>query len=233
MNNIVERVFGSDTEDRRLVLSNQSYARKLAIGTDWTTIRIGLRMWFSNGVDLTTLTGTPLLVLGMQVGDTTFFGGDDTQFWLGVKTGQSVWSTQNTVDGLTAFWTNSSWNRGWKVGTDVNETIISSTSGYFTKAPTEKCSAFVVELNKASSTSVGFTFTRKSTYNNASGHMSRQIFWEGMEASPAASWSMYSSHSATRTDVPEAMHALDSVGICWNRRVPALEISDIVVVRVA
>jgi hypothetical protein len=227
MNTIVERVWGG-VSDKRLVLSNQSIARKLQIGNDWTTIRVGIRAWFSNSQSLTTVSGTPRLQIGMQAGDTTLVGGVNTTYWTGVSTANSTFTDDNDS------WSLSIYGRGVKQGDTLTETTSTGVTTRLIRAPTEKAWGMVTTLVKTSSTSITYHVTRHSQTTPSSWfHMTMPVFMEGMESDPSAAWANHGlANLSGLSSIPD-VSALDSVGICWNRRVPALEISDIVVVRVA
>lgn len=89
MANIATRTFNL-IEDKYLTLANEEYARTLAIGSDWTKLRLGLLLALpTDGTN--DLQGTEL-VWGLCAGKTNPFGAASTTNFLGMKFGSSATS---------------------------------------------------------------------------------------------------------------------------------------------
>ena len=104
MANIGSRTFNL-IEDKYLTLANEEYARTLAIGSDWTKLRLGLLAALSTD-GTNDLQGTSL-AWGLCAGKTNPFGAASTTNFLGLKFGAYADSDSlfyNANSGNPYFW---------------------------------------------------------------------------------------------------------------------------------
>jgi hypothetical protein len=77
------------SSSKRLDLSNGQALRRPIYLSNWTTMRIGLRLCFPTAVSIV---GTPGLYVGMGSGLTAGIGDATTTNWIGVKTITGTWT---------------------------------------------------------------------------------------------------------------------------------------------
>lgn len=75
--------------DKRILLSQSQLARTMAIGSDWTKLRIAFMLSLDG--PQADITGTPRLLLGLNAGDTTLPFDETPGHFLGVRTNIAFW----------------------------------------------------------------------------------------------------------------------------------------------
>jgi hypothetical protein len=222
--------------DQRIQLGAEEIVRAMEIGTNWTKIRIGMRL--------------------CMVGSATFAGGDlsvgvcqgnkgktpvDTTDAVGIQCGavtnpmSLTWTYSISLPTYAYFQHNFAGAHAFrKVGNQLANSLVGgSYVSMFVATPflnTNRC-GFYVDITKSGS---GLVISNWSA-NSASPVMadvSRYAHLVNMESENAISVSgqAYNANGITLTTVGGSF-AWDSVFVTWNRSMPVIEINDLTVVR--
>lgn len=229
---IVSRTFNT-VVDNRAKLANSNIARlwSSSIGTSWQSIRIGCRLSISDaGADLSS---TPRFAFGICSGTSNIFMDATTTHWLGACTGNSTW-TRTTVDGVTAYDTNDfSIGRPLNASTRIGSTLTvgtrldGGTHVYMLDCTTAHRAMLFLDITKGSP-----NFTLRAFFKNASGSdVDVTSFLTQMElATPSFDGHTFPVGQTIAVD--ETTNGFfNAVNIAWDRTTPAIEISDVAVVK--
>lgn len=206
--------------DKRILLTNSGFARPIYIGTNWTKIRIGMRVCQTDaGADLS---GTPRWAVGVSSGSTNIFGDSTVDNWIGVVTNTATPLRAN-IPPVTCPWSHAI---AKKVGSTLT---IGGTSA--TLAPswdTSILNAYFVDITKGSPNYTVGIFGRG--YDGvANVNISLANYLKELEtASP--SLANYTSASGTIA-ADESTGTFTHVNISWNRQASQFQISDLAVIR--
>ena len=221
---ILLRTIGG-VDDKRLVLGNASVARLLSYGTDWTTLRIGLRWTIGNtGADLT---GSPHLAVGLCSGTTQIYGDALTTHFVGVLSNQAAWTYSPSSPVYSAVG-GGPFYPAKRIGSVLTLGTLITPYWRIDADPTAARSLFFVDITKGTP---NFSF-RLFAHESSSADVSLDTFLQKMqEATPSLANHAYT--NAFTLAVSETDGALNAVNVYWDRATPALEISDLAVARLA
>lgn len=237
---IIERVISS-ASDKLIQLSTSGVSRPMTIGTDWDTIRVGIRLSFNLGTWTGNLTGTPKFSFGVcNNAQYEIFSYTTVTHMLGMLTNVAT-MTPGLSGGKYQIGLGSS---GVVVAKKVATTIttgagsLSATTGVSAAAGQAR-SCFWFEIAKGSP-----NFTLAITYpTSAAGavtDMSESELFLGCETSPASipalggNFAGYQTRSAVSFAVDESTDGeFNGVYIDWNRTTWSVEVSDVAVYKVS
>jgi hypothetical protein len=227
---IIERTYGDGT-DKRLKLVAQEAIRPMSIGSDWTTIIIGIRY---NITDLgANMTGTPRLTLGVCHGTAHGYQSVTTANWVGMRTGLGTW-TRN-AGGYYSHGGTGTFDLRTKVGNTITGGGQTNTTTVYTLWDLEKRGMLGVRLTKVTSTTMSASALFASSTTTSVYDVSEQTLLSAMESTTSATtgytWSAINSGAASTAFDEDANGALNCVSIAWSRSDTDLEISDVVVAR--
>jgi hypothetical protein len=219
--------------DERVVLQNSNYARKWTalLGTTWTKIRIACRATI---VDSGANAGsTPIFAIGICSGTTQIFQDATCHHWLGVVSQLTTW-TRNA--GPPVFYVPggaSYYNAGKKVASGALSglNVITNFASTLFDSTTANRSVFCIDITKGSP---NFTITTAAARNNNTpGDIDLPTYQAQIEtASP--SFANHTNYAGVTVAIDEVANGyFDSVAFAWDHTTPAIELSDITIVRLA
>lgn len=236
---IIERVIGGET-DRKLVLANGQAIRPLTIGSDWTRIRIGLRLGIvGSGAALV----NPGLFFGLCSGNTGWADPNCAHAQGMYFTTATMTYNANTGGTLDRHYYYGTLQPYRKTSGVVAANSAGGQTSNFSACPQLARSVLVLEITRGATTNAWkwqFVYLNSVTAAVGVKDVIQSKFLEGMEVSAMTGISVviaaageYSYNSlAALTLVDEGTYgALDSVNIYWPRTTWPLEISDVVVAR--
>lgn len=224
MASIVETIAG----DKRLELGNEEFARAMAMGANWTHLRIGMRVAFNGSANITAAE----FVVGLCQGTSNTYRSGSTTAFIGLGLGHNGTSWPQDfafTSGPPAYYSSAAGATALtRVGSTTTPTYIntSATSQLVTAAPATVRSVVMAEFIKS-----GTTYTMRwlapSTAGQAQADVALASLLFDMDAEPAvaARTTLFASGAVTSSG------SLDTVSISWNKASPTVEISDVNVVR--
>jgi len=227
---IKARTFSS-VVDNRIRLTNSNFARLWStdVGTSWTTICVGCRMTIEDtGANLVS---TPRLAFGICVGTSNIFMDATTTHWLGFYSVDPTWPR---VSGSPATYAMADATTAPLFSKRITSTITSA--GTQTANPrlcdcsTANRSAFFMYITKGSPNFTGSLFCRGGTT------ASDVSLAEYLAALPLSSPSITNHSNAGNVTLAideGANGSFNAVNIAWDRTSPAIELSDLAVVKLA
>lgn len=218
----------SSIDDKRAVLANSQIARTLTIGNSWTKIRVGIRYsYLDPGANLTS---TPRFVIGVCSGTSNIYGDSTTTNFIGAISDRSTWTY---TAGTPPYFVNGGGSiyPVTRVGstTTIDGSSLHALPQVALGADTGYRSLFAVEIEKGSP---NYTVQDFQCGNFAAAEVSLLGFYSVMSLA-TLSLSGYSYGSAVAVAASEGPGDFDSVCVHWDRVSPALEISDIAVVKLS
>lgn len=233
MSNVAQRVFVlGNNNNTYMTLANEEFVRTLAIGSNWTRLRLGILVAFTP--DGTNNIAGAVLALGMSAGVNNPFGAALTDNFyggsmLGAATGQTM--LYNAGGGNPYFTTGGVVNQIKRVG---GVTSTGSSAGIPDVATntgtTQRRTAMFLELIKGVSNSVAsFTMSVAIAQTDCPFY----AFLDAMETtSPVIAGNSYGNLQASSfEDISEAAGALDTFNVFWNKSAFPLEIYGMAVYR--
>lgn len=226
MSSILSRTISS-LLDKRVVLSNSQFARRLPFGTTWQSIRIGIRISMRDtGADLAS---NPRFWFGVCSGSTNLVSDATTTNFCGCATNATTWGRNAT--------------RYNKLSAGiVCATRVGSTNTFSTGANVISGSSLIqngAALNAADRTlwfiqitkgSPNYTYRGFFCQTDGAADRSHTEMLEQMEqVTPSLTGHAWSNAVVLATS--EAAGTFDHVNISWERTYPEMEISDLVVTR--
>lgn len=222
MSFIVESISG----DRRIQLGAEEIVRPMAIGTNWTKLRIGIRagLWYAGGNF-----SNAVLALGVCQGQNGFIS-TNTVDYFGVVAGSAMLSTWTITTTSQPF---AYTPAGAVYFRKTGQSVVSSTAGsatgpFFTCNPQQFRSQFFFDITKGATT---YTFSSWgfNAFATSQTDVSRAVFLQALEneVSPTSLTNLF----ASQTIAYSGSGLFDSVSLYWNRSTPTMEISDLAVCR--
>jgi len=225
--------------DKYLTLANEEWARTLAIGTDWTKLRIGVLLAVTP--DGTNNLAGSALVLGVCSGKTNPYGAASTTNFVGAAMhGITPGGTTGTFtyvagSGNPYFTSIGSWPAS-RVATDVISGAATATTFLLTAntGSTQRRSPLYVDIQKGSP---NYTLTRWTPLASQAlfqtGDCSAAEFLAGLEM-PTPTWANTNLTSSNGTvAASETPGALDTVDLFWNKTALPLEVYALAAYRMA
>lgn len=239
----ISRYTINSVEDRHIVLSNSTIARKLEIGTNWNTLRILVRLSFDDfGANLT---GTPRFWLGVLSNPSANVAngplGSTTSHFVGGVTGHTTW-TRSTTPTRYYMANAAAFTMGKKVGgttTLTNGTLFF----HFYAQPSSIRTLFGVEIIKGSPNYTIHFLDHWYDGSTLVADVPLYVMQKCMTAStlnnaistylPAATYGTYGSLSVT-TAVDEGTDGpLNAICCAWDQVTPVCRISDLLWAKIA
>ena len=227
----------SSVVDTRIRLTNSNFARLWSadVGTNWTTIRVGCRVSVEDSG--TSLTSTPRFAFGICSGTSNIFMDATTSNWIGLVTYGGTW-TRSTSPTKYMLGNGSYFDSGIAAAKRVGSTL---TTDAFTNSPfpgatylfdaTVNRVALFVDITKGSP-----NFTVRPTYykTSAANDVSVDTFLSQVAVSvPSITGHQYGNETKSIA-IDEATNGFfNAINVAWDRTSPAIEISDIAVVKLA
>lgn len=216
----------SSIEDRRLRLENAQCARLLGIGTNWNSMRIGVRMAF-NGLDASVT--SPLLAIGVCNGVTNIFGSSTCTNFFGLVTRAVSGMTYDA--GPPKFYKSMQIQTASKVGTTL------TTAGSVTTAVTGDASSvrsiWIMDITKGSPNySVSVTVPNGSNSTPQTDY-SYTTFIQAMEGTPSSVLTGYLSGLLSDLAFTEVAGSLNALCISWDKTATSFEFSDVAYARLS
>jgi len=225
MANIGSRVFNL-VSDKYLSLANEEFVRTLAIGTNWTKLRLGMLMAL-NPDGTNNLSGTNLL-FGLCSGKTNPYGSANTTNFLGMKFGADISSDLLTYvanSGNPYYWS----GRGVIKKTVATPTVAGANTLEFHRIATntgslQRRSLHFVEITKGSPNFTVVHWNLSAT--GVAKDFTPAHLLEGLEqaGSITVNGEALGAGNSTAIAFTEAAGSLDSVDVYWNRAAFPLEV---------
>ena len=231
MSQILLRTIGS-IDDKRLELANDQAARLFSIGNSWTQIRLGIRLAVNGAA---TITGTPVLALGVGAGVTNKYGDATTDHFFGIKSDSASWSWSSGPPG---YYSGIYLRPTKRVGsTSTNNASVSTAGAFFVGAPTTNRSALLVDITKGSpnfTIQIGYCYISSGVQSD----VSLANFIEMMEVNALTSLSTVKGGYTNGTSLTQAVDEsangnLNAVQLYWNKSAYPIEICDIAYAKIA
>jgi hypothetical protein len=223
--------------DNRIRLTNSNFARLWStdIGTSWTTIRIGCRISIEDSGAATT--GTARFAFGVCSGTSNIYMDATTTHWLGALTNTADWTR---TAGPPARVDMSGYTGGGGVcdfcpakritSTLTVGAIFATAQGIVYDCTTENRTAFFLDITKGSPNFTLSVFHRNTA--TASDVTLTAYLAQVVLGSPALT-NHATMTSATIAIDEGANGSFNAVNVAWDRTSPAIEISDLAVVKLA
>ena len=226
MADVITKVTAAGISDNRLQVINKGYARKMEIGSSWTSIRIAAR--FSIRTDTPPIT-IPFLYFGLSAGTSSIPGTASPAHFLGMGLAQGI--VLNASDSSSLYRADASANTRhlaqWKSG--VKSETIGTGAGLYPMLPKGGFARgmWMMEITKGSP-----NFAVKGyMWINTNSEMTRSVFNDMLQNGSAGT---ISGNLVTRAwvgdvtpSVDEATDGyLDSLCIAWGHETIALDLAD-------
>lgn len=146
MTEIEHAVFGSENDGRLVLSSSGQASRKMSVGTNWTRLRVGLRMAMDDpGANLA---GSPLLYFGLHSNPSSGVAngpiGATCSYFAGFKTVLATWTR------VAAGWMYLSSSAGYSAGVKIGATWTQAATAWpwrmFSYAPNAKRALYIAEF---------------------------------------------------------------------------------------
>jgi hypothetical protein len=221
--------------DQRIVLSNSEATRLPLIGSDWTKVRLGVRLSVGASANIT---GNPRIAIGLCTGVADGFGRTATTHFAGVRMSGASF---NYTAGPPAYLTASA--AGAMVcckrisGTTTNGSAVSSAATMLSSSVSSRRSCLFVEITRGSP---NFTFQLGAPTTAAAvqtditlAKFRDQMSWPAWSVVGLSTWlSGYNTGSAITLAVDEATYgSLIVPNVYWDQTGAPLEVSDVQLTR--
>lgn len=226
---IKERTFSSIV-DRRIKLTNSNFARLWStdVGTTWTAIRVACRISMEDTGS--SLTSTPRFPIGICSGTSNIFMDATTTHWMGSISNAAGWARSTSPvrydlnDGVTnSFFASKRIGSALTVGS-----LIQGGNCQWKEVSLGIRSVYILQITKGSP-----NFTLVNMINNATADVSLDTYLSQLSLSTPA----FTSHTwggSTTIAIDEATNGyFNAINIAWDRTSPAIEISDLAVVKMS
>jgi hypothetical protein len=217
--------------DNRIQMGAEEIFRPMAWGTRWSKLRIGMRI----GINAQTSFNNGLFAVGVSQGNlgygssapTDYFGG----YW-GGTTGPTPNTFAFTQGATVSFFTTQSGQitAVQRSGNQGGIGTIGASAANFAAGPNR--SIYFCTITKGASYTI--TSTVPTNPSNA-GDCSYATFLNMLDDDAGTSWTNYFAITTFSPTVPvgNSPQLMDTVTVYWNHSFPTIDISDLVVVRMA
>ena len=219
MANIVENILG----DKALQLGNEEFLRQFSFGTDWRSIRIGLR-W---GVNMSGTLATPAFVIGVNSGTTYGYRDANTVEFAGATLahGSTTWTY---AAGPPAYFSYG-WYRTYTRIAGVTTSYISSSLGVYGPILPTRGIIYLDVVKKTATGQLTAGLVQPSNPATAQTDWTQDWLYRFMDVDITPWSGAWGGGGVAMTY--NGNYTFDSVSISWNDAVNTIEISDILVTR--
>ncbi len=220
---------GSATEDKRIQLSNSNFARTWSstLGTNWTKLRVALRVIMTNNAGAS-IAGSPVFAVGVCAGTNNIFQDLTCSNWVGVVTTEATWAFAGT--GTNIYFQSLNANAATKVGALMTTGAVMTTALHIKADPSAlNRSLLFVDITKGVGTNITVGAFMRTASNVAD--VSYDTFLERAEvAVPVEAFHAFVTPVAVPVD--EAANGyLNSVNVAWGITTPHIHICDVAIVK--
>ena len=219
---IVETISG----DRRIQLGYEEFIRRMTIGTNWTKIRIGLRLALNGS---SSLSSSAPFFLGVCQGANGFLSPVTTDYF-GAKPGNTSAEGWTFTAGAPGSYNpvNAGYYVAKKTGSTITNTgIVVPNSPFFVSSPATNHSQFFLDITKGSPNYTTAMWAPNSVQVVTDVAVSAFLSNLENETAPGTVTAL----GALSTNAYSGAALFDSVSVVWTRSTPTVEISDIAVCR--
>lgn len=226
----------ADADDKRVVLTASEIRRKMAMGTTWTKLRIGLRLVVPASE---TIADNPVFAFGLCTNGARDGFGNTTLNFIGARmSGASFNYTAGPPAYLTASAAGAMLACKRVNGVTTDGSAVSSAATMLVAEPTTNRSCLFLEITKGSpnwTVQLGAPTTAAGVQADISLALFQvQMDWPQWSATSITSWvSGYNIGTARTLAFDETAGAIDTVDVCWKVPSPGLEVCDVAVKKLA
>jgi hypothetical protein len=214
-------------------LRESCFSLRLPFGSDWTSLRIGLRFIFDPQGTPVTITGGPRMRIGLTSNDDVFAGGiGSISHFVGYYPNDVTWTASASGYGVAG-----GGSCAYQVGTTVNfytMSISSGSAGWGSTVTSARC--LMLEIIKGSPN----WGVRMAVPNApANGAVTREAFYALVLdhlVTNASAWSANAYQNSNSTAAPPVNEAangpMNTVIMAWDRAVPSMDVYDFCVKKV-
>lgn len=218
----------SSVADKRIVLQNSNFARPFTIPLGWTKLRFGVRLSMTDSG--ANVTSTPRLAIGLCSGNTNLFLDATTTHFLGFIWNAATWTRQ--VGPPVSYYPGAgAVCLAKRIGTTNTIVGTPGENPLIYDATTANRNAVYCDITKGSPNFTGKLFIR--TVAAASDVDLNTFLTQSELASPTITNHSVLTGVSTIAIDEAANGTLDHVCVAWDRSTPQIEISDLVVVKLA
>jgi len=223
MASIISRTINGEV-DQRLSINGEEIGRTISIGSDWTKLRIGMRITMLGS----TAIGTSMpLAIGLSSGTAKMYADPSTTHFVGFRTGATAW----TISGSHHIPGN--WEKLVKVGGIVSSSAITWTNTPVIPRPETKRGQFFLDITKGSgATPTSWILNIDSYAANNSSDVNLPGFIASMQTLNDVNATAFTGDTSITVD-EEANGTLDTINIAWLGTAGNIELSDIGYTRLA
>lgn len=222
-------LYQAQTSTKALQLGNEEYGHRLAIGTNWTRLRIGCHIAVPG---LQSFDGNlPFcFMLGLCRGTTAMFKSPNCEEFLGLTLGNSSISsfTYGTSPGPHFF--NGRPSVVSKVGSVITLHTGLSANYYFSALASVRTVAFIDITKNGSAGTITFTAWMPGTTTQATTDNTYSVFMQSMENNTTPTNANSVVGNTTVTHPGDGL--FDTIYIGWNKSYPALNVYELCACRV-
>ena len=224
MTSIVQTFIG----DNRLQLGCEEYARPFSFGTNWTKIRIALRLAPYNTYSNLSYPAGPFVGISQGYGGLLSTATD----YVGVSLNwtSTIHLSYNLSGTANSYMSNGASGLAIlrKVGNIITTTVSGGVSYNLANRPNSCMGQLMVEFQKISATAITISMFSPSTVDAVVG-ISRDAFQTQLEMATPTNCTL--GVGGPTTFAIGSNMLWDTVNVAWQKTVPTLEIADLVVVR--
>jgi len=230
---IKARTFSS-VVDNRIRLSNSNFARLWSsdVGTSWTTIRVGCRMSMEDSG--ASLTSTPRFAFGICSGTSNLFMDATTTHWMGAVSGATGW-VRATASSVVYYNLNDGISNPLYLSKRIGGTLTVGTLLLGGSCGVPDCTVAARQCLFLDITKGSPNFTCK-IFQNSTPSVVDVTLATYLSQLPLTTPTItgHSQGSGITIAIDEATNGyFNAVNVAWDRTSPAIEISDIAVVKLA
>jgi hypothetical protein len=225
MASIVETIVGS----KSLRLGNEEFLRQLSFGTDWQSIRIGLR-W---GAVMSSTIASSQFVVGVNAGTAEGYRSTNTVEFIGAQMSHATVAWTYNAGGGNPYFSTAYARRIKRIAGVSTISDFNYGAAYGPILPNR--SLFFVDIMKNfSANNVGTLTSYPGSAVQAQTDLSLDLFYRFLEVDQLPYSGSWAIDGATVQSIPyNGLYPFDSVSVSWNDNAQPIEIFDLVVVRFA
>lgn len=219
---------GYDLRNARLQLGTEEILLPMDCGADWTALRVAFRFTALSAVPWTLAAAQ--LRLGVCVGQVGYSSASTVGY-----VGMSHQAGMTWNAGTPGYWSSGYLTVGWKVGTSTYEYQVTAVGPYTTMSRWPVRGAWMMDVTKPLNyiQSVGLGWRARSI---ATASSNTDLSFTSFVAA-ARNWNtpgtLFNDSTVTAMTTYPGPLDFDTVSIAWNRALPVVEISDVLVYRIA